>query len=141
VIQTGQTGAELTTSAFTAGLPGLGGWIVVIAIVLFSYSTMLTWNFYGEKSWEYAFGPKVVKPYRIIFIAFLFLGAIGGLTTIWDIADTLNGLMAAPNLIALVLLAGVLVKEKVQYLKEQREEAARRDNDKDGPPPGPPHVS
>lgn len=141
VIQTGQTGAELTTSAFNAGLPGLGGWIVVIAIVLFCYSTMLTWNFYGEKSWEYAFGPKVVKPYRIIFIGFLFLGAIGGLTTIWDIADTLNGLMAAPNLIALVLLAGVLVKEKAQYLKEQREEAVRKKQEDDGPPPGPPHVS
>jgi len=82
-----------------------------------------------------------VKPYRIIFIGFLFLGAIGGLTTIWDIADTLNGLMAAPNLIALLLLAGVLVKEKVQYLKEQREEAARQKDEDDGPPPGPPHVS
>ncbi len=138
VIQTGQTGAELTSSAFSSGLPGIGGWIVLISIVLFSYSTMLTWNFYGEKSWEYAFGPKVVTPYRLIFIGFLFLGAIGGLTTIWDISDTLNGLMAAPNLIALLLLAGVLVKEKVSYMKEQREEeAARRKAEEQGPPDAP----
>lgn len=123
VIQTGQTGAELTSSAFSTGLPGLGGWIVLLSIVLFSYTTMLTWNFYGEKSWEYAFGKRVVLPYRIIFVCFLFLGAIGGLTTVWDVSDTLNGLMAAPNLLALVLLAGVLVKEKVQYLKEEREKA------------------
>ena len=137
VIQTGQTGAELTSSAFASGLPGFGGWIVLISIVLFSYSTMLTWNFYGEKSWEYAFGPKVVTPYRLLFIAFLFLGAIGGLTTVWDISDTLNGLMAAPNLIALILLAGVLVKEKVQYMKEEREAEARKQaEDGDGPSSG-----
>lgn len=128
VIQTGQTGAELTTSAFMAGLPGIGGWIVLLAIVLFSYTTMLTWNFYGEKSWEYVFGSRVVLPYRVIFIGFLYLGAIGGLATVWDIADTLNGLMAAPNLIALVVLAGVLVKEKTKYLKEERE-AAQRESD------------
>ncbi|TVR64182.1 MAG: sodium:alanine symporter family protein [Candidatus Competibacteraceae bacterium] len=137
VIQTGQTGAELTTSAFATGLPGIGGWIVLIAIVLFSYSTMLTWNFYGEKSWEYVFGAKIVKPYRILFIGFLFLGAIGGLTTIWDVADTLNGLMAAPNLIALVLLAGVLVKEKVQYMREIRERGERDDAEDKSPPPPP----
>jgi alanine or glycine:cation symporter, AGCS family len=137
VIQTGQTGAELTTSAFAAGLPGIGGWIVLIVIVLFSYSTMLTWNFYGEKSWGYVFGAKIVKPYRILFIGFLFLGVIGGLTTIWDVADTLNGLMAAPNLIALVLLAGVLVKEKVQYLQEIRERGEREDAEDKSPPPPP----
>ncbi|ANB01098.1 MAG: sodium:alanine symporter family protein [Chromatiaceae bacterium] len=133
VIQTGQTGAELTSSAFASGLPGLGGWIVLMAIVLFSYTTMLTWNFYGEKSWEYAFGKRVILPYRIIFVGFLFLGAIGGLTTVWDVSDTLNGLMAAPNLIALVLLAGVLAKEKVQYMKEEREKAmaARKGSDDD----------
>jgi AGCS family alanine or glycine:cation symporter len=79
----------------------------------------------------------VVTPYRLLFIAFLFLGAIGGLTTVWDISDTLNGLMAAPNLIALVLLAGVLVKEKVQYMKEEREAEARKQaEDGEGPSEG-----
>ena len=119
VYQMGETGGALTSSAFSTGLPGLGGYIVIMSIVLFSYTTMLTWNFYGEKSWEYLFGPKVVKPYRALFLMFLFIGAIGGLEVIWDVADTLNGLMAAPNLIALILLAGVIVREKVVYLSEQ----------------------
>ncbi|MCG5535389.1 alanine/glycine:cation symporter family protein [Ectothiorhodospira mobilis] len=128
-IGTGQTGAELTSTAFSNGLPGVGGWIVLLSLVLFSYTTMLTWNFYGEKSWEYAFGRRVILPYRVIFIGFLYLGAVGGLSTVWDISDTLNGLMAAPNLVALVLLAGVLVKEKAQYLKEER--AAKRQDGED----------
>lgn len=111
-------GAELTSAAFTKGLPGPGGYIVLIALVFFAYTTMLTWNFYGEKSWEYIFGTKVVVPYRLIFLVFLYIGAIGGLDFVWDTADALNGLMAAPNLIALLLLAGVLVKEKNNFLGE-----------------------
>jgi alanine or glycine:cation symporter, AGCS family len=61
-------------------------------------------------------------PYRVLFLAFLFVGAIGGLEMVWDIADTLNGLMAAPNLIALILLAGVLVRERVNYFVELRDD-------------------
>jgi alanine or glycine:cation symporter, AGCS family len=113
---TGTTGAELAGNAFNMGLPGPGGLIVQIALALFAYTTMLTWNFYGEKSWEYIAGEKVVMPYRIIFLGFLFLGAIGALEVIWDIADTLNGLMAAPNLIALIALAGVLAQEKDTHM-------------------------
>lgn len=116
VMTSGQTGAELTSQAFSTGLPGPGGYLVLISIALFAYTTMLTWNFYGEKSWEYLFGRKVVLPYRLVFLAFLYVGAVGGLQLIWSIADTLNGLMAAPNLVALILLAGVLVREKRQYL-------------------------
>ena len=118
VFDTGETGGALTTNAFSTGLPGLGGYIVILSIVLFSYSTMLTWNFYGEKSWEYLFGKRVVMPYRLLFLLFLFIGAIGGLEVIWSVADTLNGLMAAPNLIALILLAGVIAREKAKYLSE-----------------------
>jgi AGCS family alanine or glycine:cation symporter len=116
VLASGSTGAALASSAFDTGLPGPGGVIVLFGLALFSYTTMLTWSFYGEKSWQYIFGKKVVLPYRLIFLAFLFVGAIGGLHLIWDIADTLNGLMAAPNLIALLVLAGVLVKEKNSYM-------------------------
>ena len=115
-LPSGTTGAELASTAFTRGLPGPGGYLVLISLILFSYTTMLTWNFYGEKSWEYIFGKGVVIPYRLLFLAFLFVGAIGGLVLIWDIADTMNGLMAAPNLIALLVLAGVLAKEKNNYL-------------------------
>lgn len=114
-IQTGTTGAELASTAFTRGLPGPGGVVVLFGLILFSYTTMLTWNFYGEKSWEYIFGKGIVIPYRLLFLGFLFVGAIGGLVLIWDIADTLNGLMAAPNLIALLVLAGLLAKEKKEY--------------------------
>ncbi|MEW6623594.1 MAG: sodium:alanine symporter family protein [Bacillota bacterium] len=116
VLPEGVTGAALASAAFTKGLPGPGGYIVLIGLALFAYTTMLTWCFYGEKSFEYLFGSKVVVPYRIVFLGFLFVGAIGGLTFIWDVADTLNGLMAAPNLIALLVLSGVLLKEKNGYL-------------------------
>ncbi|TVR67931.1 MAG: sodium:alanine symporter family protein [Spirochaetaceae bacterium] len=116
VLETGDTGAVLASAAFTKGLPGPGGAIVLIGLVLFSYTTMLTWSFYGEKSWEYIFGKKVVTPYRILFLIFLVIGAVGGLEFVWDLADTMNGLMAAPNLIALLVLAGVMVKEKNAYM-------------------------
>lgn len=115
-LPSGTTGAELASTAFTTGLPGPGGVLVLISLILFSYTTMLTWNFYGEKSWEYIFGKKIVLPYRLIFLVFLYVGAVGGLVLIWDIADTMNGLMAAPNLIALIVLAGVLSKEKSDYI-------------------------
>ncbi|MEX0960738.1 MAG: sodium:alanine symporter family protein [Burkholderiales bacterium] len=130
VYQTGETGGALTSNAFSTGLPGAGGYVVIVSIVLFSYTTMLTWNYYGEKSWEYLFGRKVVTPYRVLFLAFLFVGAVGGLEVVWSVADTLNGLMAAPNLIALILLAGVLAREKVNYfaeLQERKSGGASRD--------------
>ena len=90
---------------------------------------MLTWNFYGEKSWEYLFGQKVVLPYRLVFLVFAFVGSIGGLELIWDVADTFNGLMAAPNLIALILLGGVLAKEKLDYFNQLRDKAKNQIND------------
>ncbi len=120
-LPTGANGAELASIAFSRGLPGPGGTVMLSGLVLFSYTTMLTWCFYGEKSWEYVFGAGIVVPYRIIFLGFLVVGAIGGLEFIWNIADTFNGLMAAPNLIALIVLAGVLAKEKTAYLNELRE--------------------
>lgn len=118
-IETGFTGAELISNAFDTTLPGIGGIVVLIGLVLFAYTTMLTWSFYGEKCWSYIFGKRIVLPYRVLFIAFLFIGSIGGLSLIWDLADTLNGLMAIPNLIALIALAGILVKEKRNYLQSR----------------------
>lgn len=112
----GLTGGVLAAEAFSTGMPGIGGVVVLVGLALFSFTTMLTWSFYGEKSWEYVFGKKIVLPYRLLFLAFLFVGATGGLKLIWSIADTLNGLMAAPNLIALLALSAVLVKEKNSYM-------------------------
>lgn len=107
---------QLAATAFSTALPGPGRYLVLASLVLFAYTTMLTWNFYGEKSWEYLFGKKVVVPYRLLFLVFLFVGSVGGLEMAWGIADTLNGLMAAPNLVALLVLAGILVKAKNDYL-------------------------
>ncbi|MBB6088568.1 alanine/glycine:cation symporter family protein [Wenzhouxiangella marina] len=122
VVDTGLNGADLTSAAFSTGLPGPGGYVIIVAIAFFAYTTMLTWNFYGEKSWEYLFGRKVVVPYRLIFLVFVFLGAVGALELVWDVADTFNGLMAAPNLIALVLLGGVMAKEKMDYFNQLRDQ-------------------
>ncbi len=116
-VGSGETGGALASEAFSRGLPGPGGTLVLLSLTLFSYTTMLTWCFYGEKSWEYIFGNKIVVPYRLLFLGFLFVGAIGGLEIVWDIADTLNGLMAAPNLIALLALSAVLAKEKNNHMK------------------------
>ncbi len=110
----GQTGAELTTTAFNAGMPG-GGYIVTIGIILFAYSTILGWCYYGEKSMEFLFGVKSVLPYRIVFVCFVGVGAVAKLSLVWNISDTLNGLMAIPNLIGLILLTPVVVSETKKY--------------------------
>lgn len=110
----GETGAELTTIAFSVGMPG-GAHVVTIGIILFAYSTMLGWCYYGEKSIEYLFGIKAVFPYRIIFVCFVGIGAVAKLSLVWNISDTLNGLMAIPNLIGLLLLTPVIVAETKKY--------------------------
>ena len=109
VWETGKSGPALTTLAFNEGLPGLGGYIVAIGITLFAYSTVIGWSFYGEKCVEFLFGGQAGRIYRYIYLPFIVVGAVGGLTLVWDIADTLNGLMALPNLIALLALSGTVV--------------------------------
>jgi len=110
----GLTGAELTTTAFQSGMPG-GALIVTIGIVLFAYSTMLGWCYYGEKSISYLFGAKSILPYRIVFICLIGVGAVAKLSLVWNISDTLNGLMAIPNLIGLIMLTPVIVSETKSY--------------------------
>jgi AGCS family alanine or glycine:cation symporter len=113
---TGYTGAQLTTRAFSLGLPGnSGGVIVALGLILFAYSTILGWSYYGEKSLEYLLGPQSVKPYRLIFCVFVFIGAVTELQLVWSIADVFNGLMALPNLVGLLLLSGVVVAETNKY--------------------------
>ncbi len=113
----GKTGAELTTMAFAAGMPG-GDHVVTIGIILFAYSTILGWCYYGEKSIEYLFGLKAVLPYRIVFICFVGVGAVAKLSLVWNISDTLNGLMAIPNLIGLLFLTPVVVSETKKYFSK-----------------------
>ncbi len=110
----GLTGAELTTKAFAAGMPG-GAYIVTLGIILFAYSTILGWCYYGEKSIEYLFGVKSILPYRIVFICFIGVGAVSKLSFVWNLSDTLNGLMAVPNLIGLLLLTPVIISETKKY--------------------------
>jgi len=106
----GFTGAALTSQAYTTGLPGPGGYIIAIAIIFFAYSTLLGWSFYGEKCFEYLIGSQRAKLYRYFFLPFIFLGAVGALEPIWLLADTLNGLMAVPNLIGILGLSGLIIK-------------------------------
>jgi AGCS family alanine or glycine:cation symporter len=113
----GKTGAELTLSAFDIGMPG-GSYIVTIGLILFAYSTILGWCYYGEKSIEYLLGIKAVKPYRYVYIAFVGVGALAKLNLVWSLSDTFNGLMAIPNLIGLLLLTPVVVKETKEYFKQ-----------------------
>ena len=123
---TGMTGAELTAVAFGEGIPG-GKLIVTIGLVLFAYSTILGWSYYGEKSIEYLFGEAAVKPYRFIFIIFVGVGAVAKLDLVWSLSDTFNGLMAIPNLIGLLALTPVIVKETRDYFitkGEGKEEVA-----------------
>ena len=119
VWNSGITGAALTTEAFNEGLPGPGGVIVAIGILFFAFSTLLSWAYYGEKCAEYILGSGFNKVYRIIWLPLIVLGAIGSLTMIWDIADTLNGLMAIPNLVALLGLSGVVVQLTKEFFSKE----------------------
>jgi AGCS family alanine or glycine:cation symporter len=125
----GQTGAELTTTAFQIGMPG-GAYIVTIGIILFAYSTMLGWCYYGEKSIEFLFGVKSILPYRIMFICFIGIGAVAKLSLVWNISDTLNGLMALPNLIGLILLTPVVVSETKKYFNPDMPSDSKTNVDK-----------
>lgn len=106
----GKTGAELTSHAFDLGIAG-GEYIVTFGLILFAYSTILGWCYYGEKSIEYLFGEMAVVPYRLFFVLAVGLGAMAKLDLVWSLSDTFNGLMAIPNLIGLLALSPVIVRE------------------------------
>jgi AGCS family alanine or glycine:cation symporter len=118
--ETGLSGASLTTEAFNRVIPVYGGWIVSIGLFLFAFSTILGWEYYGERCAEYLFGPKVNMIYRILWIPFIVIGSVGGLNVLWDLADTLNGLMAIPNLIGLVFLSPVVLKLTKEYFAKEK---------------------
>lgn len=115
-----ETGAVLTTHIFDKLLPGVGGWIVTFGIIFFAYSTILGWCYYGEKCATYLLGEKFVLIYRIIYIITVFVGTVATLDLVWLFADTFNGLMAIPNLIALLLLSTVIVKETKDFLAKRK---------------------
>jgi len=114
----GETGAALSTMAFNIGMPGLGGYIVVFGLVVFAFTTILGWSYYGERCAEFLFGVKVIWPYRFLWLCAIPVGAMGKLGLIWLMADVMNGLMAIPNLIALALLSPAIFKMTRDYLKK-----------------------
>ena len=118
----GKTGAELTSFAFQSGMPG-GQYVITIGLLLFAYSTILGWSYYGEKSIEYLFGEKVVMPYRIVYVLIVGVGAVAKLDLVWSLSDTFNGLMAIPNLIGLLVLTPIVVKETRNYFEQKRMES------------------
>ena len=117
----GVDGAPLTVQSFSAGLPGdAGGFVVPLALVFFAYSTILGWSYYGEKSLEFLAGERVVPAYRVVFTIMVFVGSLGRVDLVWQLADSLNALMAIPNLIGLLLLAAVTRRELRDYLDGMR---------------------
>jgi AGCS family alanine or glycine:cation symporter len=123
VWQSGESGAVLSAMAFDTGLPGIGRYIVSVGLILFAYSTILGWEYYGERCLEYLFGTKPIMAYRIIWVVAVIVGAVGGLTFMWDLADTLNGLMAFPNLVGLLMLSPVVFKLTKEYFSSQKSKA------------------
>ncbi|QUH28768.1 alanine/glycine:cation symporter family protein [Vallitalea guaymasensis] len=119
-------GAEMTNLAFKQGLPIAGGeFIVTIGLIFFAFTTILGWNYYGERCTEYLFGVKGIVPYKLIFIGLVGVGAFLKLDLIWVIADIVNGLMAIPNLIGIIGLSGVISFETKQYFRALKEEKYR----------------
>jgi len=120
------TGAQLNSTllsktAFEIGLPGFGGYIVSVAIVLFTFSTIIGWSYYGDRSVDYLFGERGIKIYRWIYILLIPVGAALKVSLMWTIADITNGLMAFPNLVALIFLSpvvGAMLKD--YFSREQR---------------------
>ncbi|MDD3393838.1 MAG: sodium:alanine symporter family protein [Anaerotignum sp.] len=112
---TGLNGGMLTTAAFNT-IPVVGPIVLTIGLITFAWSTILGWSYYGERSWVYLVGTKAIKPFRFAWVIVVFIGCVTALDLVWNIADTLNAMMAFPNLIALLGLSGVIVSETKKYL-------------------------
>lgn len=112
-------GAAMTSSAFFIAYGAAGSNLLTMSLMLFAFTTILGWNYYGERACIYLFGTKAVLPYRLIFIVLVASGAFIKLEAIWILADIVNGLMAIPNLIALIALSGVVAAETKAYLAKQ----------------------
>ena len=110
-------GAAMTNAAFSSAFPAFGTWLLLVGLVLFAFTTILGWNYYGERCVEYLMGVKAILPYRIGFIILVACGPFLKLEEIWVMSDIVNGLMALPNLVALIALSGVIVAETKSYFE------------------------
>lgn len=113
------TGATLSALAFDTGLPVVGKYIVPVGIVLFAFSTILGWSYYGDRAVEYLFGSKSIRTFHIVWILAIPVGAVVKLNLIWSISDVANIMMAAPNLVGLILLSGVAARETKEYYRRK----------------------
>lgn len=116
--QSGLSGADLTARAFNIGMPGKGGYIVAIGIAFFAFSTAISWSYYGDRSVEYLFGPKLIMPYRVFFCMLLPVGAAIELELVWTISDIFNALMAWPNLVGLLCLSPLVWRKTREYFSD-----------------------
>ncbi|MFZ3223024.1 MAG: sodium:alanine symporter family protein [Rugosibacter sp.] len=116
----GVSASELTSVSFAQTLGQSGAVLVAIATALFAYSTLIGWNYYGEKAIEYILGSKAIPSYRVIFVALVVVGSLTSLEFVWNFSDLMNGLMAVPNLIALLILSPVIRRETERYFKEKK---------------------
>ncbi|MFC7406964.1 alanine/glycine:cation symporter family protein [Georgenia alba] len=112
----GEDGAVMTATAFDTGLPG-GHYIVTVSVMFFAFSTLLGWAYYGERCMERLVGIKGVVPYRVVFTAVIFVGSTTELSVVWAFSDVMNGLMALPNLIGLIICGGLIARETRAYLR------------------------
>ncbi len=120
VYANGEAGAVLSITAFNTGLMG-SGWVVTAGLVVFAFTTVLGWSFYGERCTEFLFGEKAILPFRLVWVAVVVIGSVAGdRGVVWGVADTLNGLMALPNLIALLLLSGTVFSLTKAYRFEAK---------------------
>jgi AGCS family alanine or glycine:cation symporter len=120
VWQGGANGAVLSAQSFEAALPGVGKYVLAICLAVFAFTTILGWAYYGEKCWTYLVGPICEKPFRILWVIGTYFGAVATLDLAWLIADTLNALMAIPNLIALLLLSPVVAELTRNYFTRKQ---------------------
>ncbi|AHY46171.1 agcS: amino acid carrier protein [Rubrobacter radiotolerans] len=129
VWQAGGDGSDFTQQAFASALGNIGPAVVAVGLALFAFSTLLGWAYYGERNLEYLFGRRAVFPYRLVFIAAIFIGAFQfSLEAVFTFSDLANGLMALPNLIGLLLLSGVILRETRRYFRENPRSARRSGN-------------
>ncbi|KHT64631.1 sodium:alanine symporter [Photobacterium gaetbulicola] len=121
----GETGSALTSLAFASALPGIGNYVVAIALSIFAFTTILGWSFYSEKCVQYLLGVKAIVPFRVLWVVAVPIGATSSLEFIWLLADTLNAMMAIPNLIALLLLSPVVFKLTKEYFADLAQEKTK----------------
>ena len=115
----GGNAGELTLKSFEYFLGDWGALVIVFATILFGYSTILGWSYYGERAFEYILGDKKIFYYRIFFIAIIYVGCVSQLRLVWNFSDLANGLMAIPNLIGLLILSKVVSSETKRYFDKK----------------------